>query len=128
VEVDEVVEEVVSAVVVSTAACAVGATIAAAEPSVEVVETTTWVVSGTTAPEVGAEASEVEEVVGTGAGRAVEEAETAASPAGVEDAISTGVCDCTTTSEVEEGGVLLVSRVDVAEGVGQTVSYQTTIL
>jgi hypothetical protein len=117
VEVDEVVEEMVSAVVVSTAACVVGATISAAELSVEVVETTTWVVSGTAASEVG-----------TGAGRAVEEAETAASPAEVEDAISTGVCDCTTASEVEEGGVLLGSRVDVAEGVGQTVSYQTTIL
>jgi hypothetical protein len=54
VEVDEVVEEVVAAVVVSTAACVVGATISAAGLSAEVVETTTWAVSGTAASEVGA--------------------------------------------------------------------------
>jgi hypothetical protein len=116
----------------------VTATVSAVELSVEIAATTTWVVSGAAATVVVARDLEVDKeevVVGTEAG--VEEVEiaatTATSAAEVEDSTTTEVCGCTTAtaSEVEVGvadGVLLISTVEVASGVGQMVSYQTTIL
>lgn len=107
----------------------------------EVVSTGAWVVSWVVDEDAGAmtttEELSVDEVVATGAcvlsGTGVSDVEaglddtaTAASPSGVEDAVSVRTCELATTAELV--GVTVISGIDVVEGVAVTVTTQVVMV